>query len=116
MPASPNISSTGPATPPATIAATNQPASPRASRTAGWRDTTRLARGDPRLGASMLALNAGAVADALREHRAALDEWQRRLDALAMVTADGSLPSAADLNEMAAELERIAGLAAVADD
>ena len=48
----------------------------------GWRDTTRLARGDAALGAGMLALNAAHVADALRRHRSVLDSWQARLDAL----------------------------------
>ncbi len=72
----------------------------------GWRDTTRLARGDPALGAGMLALNAGPVADALRRHRAVLDAWQARLDALA--ASDGT-----DLgrDELLIELERVASLA-----
>ena len=49
----------------------------------GWRDMTRLARGDPAMGGGMLATNAAAVAERLRDLRAALDEWQVRLDALA---------------------------------
>jgi prephenate dehydrogenase len=72
----------------------------------GWRDTTRLARGDPALGAGMLALNAGHVADALRRHRIALDGWQARLDALA---APNGAP--ADVDALLAELERVAAIA-----
>ncbi|HEY8199038.1 MAG TPA: prephenate dehydrogenase/arogenate dehydrogenase family protein [Candidatus Limnocylindrales bacterium] len=72
----------------------------------GWRDTTRLARGDPALGAGMLALNAAHVADGLRRHRAVLEAWQARLDALAVT---GAQP--ADVGTLLAELERIAAIA-----
>jgi prephenate dehydrogenase len=48
----------------------------------GWRDMTRLARGDPALGAGILATNAAAIGGALRAYRAVLDEWQGTLDAL----------------------------------
>ena len=72
----------------------------------GWRDTTRLARGDPALGAGMLALNAGPVADALRRHRAVLDVWQERLDAVA--ASDGA---DVGLDELLVELERVASIA-----
>ena len=41
----------------------------------GWRDMTRLARGDPTMGAGILATNAGPVADRLRTLRAAIDAW-----------------------------------------
>ena len=41
----------------------------------GWRDTTRVARGDPAMGAAILATNAPAVAARLRDLRAVLDEW-----------------------------------------
>ncbi len=36
---------------------------------------TRLAHGDPTMGAGFLATNAVATADAVRQVRAALDEW-----------------------------------------
>jgi prephenate dehydrogenase len=72
----------------------------------GWRDTTRVARGDPELGAGMLALNATNVADALRRQRAVLDAWQVRLDALAAAGEDGP-----DLDALLVELERVAALA-----
>ena len=72
----------------------------------GWRDTTRLAGGDPALGAGMLALNAANVAEALRRHRRVLDAWQVRLDALATAGSDGP-----DVDALLAELERVASLA-----
>jgi prephenate dehydrogenase len=50
----------------------------------GWQGATRLARGDPGLGAGILAANAGPVAEALRTYRAVLDAWQARLDLLAL--------------------------------
>ncbi|MFL5669864.1 MAG: prephenate dehydrogenase [Chloroflexota bacterium] len=46
----------------------------------GWRDTTRVARGDPAMGAAILATNASAVAARLRDLRAVLDEWIGVLD------------------------------------
>ncbi len=54
----------------------------------GWRDMTRLARGEPAMGGGMLATNAPAVAERLRDLRAALDAWQVRLDALAAASTD----------------------------
>jgi prephenate dehydrogenase len=72
----------------------------------GWRDTTRLARGDVTLGAAMLALNAVNVAEALRRQRRILDAWQARLDALAAAGGDGP-----DADALLAELERVASLA-----
>ena len=47
----------------------------------GWRDMTRLARGDPEMGAGILATNAAAVAAGLRAVREALDAWIVALDA-----------------------------------
>lgn len=41
----------------------------------GWRDATRLASGDPEMGAGILATNAEAVADRLADLRAAIDGW-----------------------------------------
>ena len=85
----------------------------RALGAQGWRDTTRLARGDPALGAGMLALNAANVAEALRQQRAVLDAWQVRLDALAARRpgkgdADAGVP---DMDALLDELERVAALA-----
>ncbi|MET1232356.1 MAG: prephenate dehydrogenase/arogenate dehydrogenase family protein [Candidatus Limnocylindrales bacterium] len=72
----------------------------------GWQDSTRVARGDPSLGAGMLALNAANVAEALRRHRAALDGWQVRLDAMA-----GSSGGVIDVEGLITELDRVAALA-----
>ena len=46
----------------------------------GWRDMTRLARGDPGMGAAIAATNAAALADRLRDLRAVLLEWQTELE------------------------------------
>jgi prephenate dehydrogenase len=45
----------------------------------GWRDTTRLARGDPAMGAGILATNAALVADRLAAVRDVLDSWVQAL-------------------------------------
>ncbi|MGZ3588328.1 MAG: prephenate dehydrogenase [Candidatus Limnocylindrales bacterium] len=50
----------------------------------GWRDVTRLARGEPALGAGILATNAVAIAARLRRYRAELAGWQTTLDGLAV--------------------------------
>jgi prephenate dehydrogenase len=41
----------------------------------GWSDMTRLAHGDPEMGAGILATNADAVTDRLRSLRDTLDAW-----------------------------------------
>jgi prephenate dehydrogenase len=46
----------------------------------GWRDMTRLARGDVDMGAGILATNAAAVATQLRAYRSALDAWITALE------------------------------------
>jgi len=63
-------------------AAGEQPGWPVAARLAagGWRDMTRLARGDVAMGAGILATNAGPVAERLLAVRDALDEWLAELD------------------------------------
>jgi prephenate dehydrogenase len=55
----------------------------------GWRDMTRLARGDPELGAGIVASNAAQLGRWLRRYREVLDDWQRTLDALAPAGEDG---------------------------
>lgn len=47
----------------------------------GWRDTTRLARGEPAMGAGILGTNRAAVADGVRRLRAVLDDWLAVLEA-----------------------------------
>ena len=73
----------------------------------GWRDATRLARGDAELGAGILAMNASAIAEALRRYRHELERWQVRLDALvAAGDPAAAVPGlAADLARTAAHIE-----------
>jgi prephenate dehydrogenase len=46
----------------------------------GWRDMTRLARGDVTMGAGILATNARSIAERLRALRAVVDEWLAELE------------------------------------
>jgi prephenate dehydrogenase len=46
----------------------------------GWRDTTRVARGDPAMGAAIVATNGPALATRLRDLRGILDDWLAELD------------------------------------
>ena len=46
----------------------------------GWRDMTRLARGDVAMGAGIAATNAPAIAARLRDLQAVLDAWLADLD------------------------------------
>jgi prephenate dehydrogenase len=46
----------------------------------GWAGMTRLARGEPGMGAGIAATNAAATATRLRELRAILDEWIAELE------------------------------------
>jgi prephenate dehydrogenase len=48
----------------------------------GWASMTRLARSDLEMGTGILATNAPAVADRLRDLRAILDDWLAQLDAV----------------------------------
>ena len=47
----------------------------------GWSDMTRLAKGDPEMGAGILSTNAGAVTDRLKSLRRTLDTWIALLEA-----------------------------------
>lgn len=47
----------------------------------GWRDTTRLARGDATMGAEIAASNAPAIAGVLRAYRDRIDAWIEALEA-----------------------------------
>jgi prephenate dehydrogenase len=68
------------------VAGVNPPEDPESWATAsrlaagGWRDMTRLARGDPSMGSGIMATNAPALAARLRDLRAVLDRWQAELD------------------------------------
>jgi prephenate dehydrogenase len=46
----------------------------------GWRDMTRLARGDVAMGTGIAATNAAALATRIRDARAVLDEWLAALE------------------------------------
>jgi len=46
----------------------------------GWRDTTRLARGDATMGAGIIATNGPAIAERVRELVAALEAWLAELE------------------------------------
>jgi prephenate dehydrogenase len=46
----------------------------------GWRDMTRLARGDPDMGAGIAATNAAALAERLRGLQATLESWRDALE------------------------------------
>jgi Prephenate dehydrogenase len=46
----------------------------------GWRDMTRLAGGDPVMGAGIAVTNAPALASRLRDLRAVLEQWQSELE------------------------------------
>ena len=54
----------------------------------GWRDMTRIAKGDPEMGAGILATNAQPVADRLRATRDAIDAWLEQLEAPDPVDAE----------------------------
>jgi prephenate dehydrogenase len=69
----------------------------------GWAGMTRLARGEPAMGAGIVATNATAVAGRLRDVRAVLDEWIAALE-----SGDG--PDAQALKaRFAAARERLEG-------
>lgn len=69
----------------------------------GWRDTTRLARGDATMGAEILATNAPEVAARLRALRDRLDEWVALLE-------DPGVPDAAMLRaRLESARERLEG-------
>jgi prephenate dehydrogenase len=52
----------------------------RALAASGWRDMTRLARGDPVMGASIATTNAPAIAARLRDLQGVIDAWLVELE------------------------------------
>ena len=66
-------------------------AAAKALTAGGWRDMTRLARGDVEMGAGIAATNAAPLAARLRDVRAVLDGWIAELD---RVGPDGAPDSA----------------------
>lgn len=61
----------------------------RALAAGGWRDMTRLARGDGAMGAGILATNGSAVVERLRALRAVLDGWLEDLAAVDAAESGG---------------------------
>jgi len=66
-------------------------ATARALAASGWRDMTRLARGDVEMGAGILATNAPAVAARLRAYRDVIDAWISELEGRAGTVHGASL-------------------------
>jgi prephenate dehydrogenase len=76
----------------------------------GWMSATRLARGDPSMGAGIAATNAGAIAQQLRAVRDALDGWLRELERTG-AGANGGGPDPARLRvRFAAVRDRLVGM------
>ena len=69
----------------------------------GWRDTTRLARGDTAMGAEIAATNAGPIAERLHAYRARLDEW------IALLETPGGPDAAAVRERLDAARARLEG-------
>jgi len=55
----------------------------RSLAASGWRDTTRLARGDPEMGAGIVATNANALLQRLRDFHGVLGDWLEEVERLA---------------------------------
>ncbi len=62
------------------VAGSGDWAAARSLAAGGWASMTRLARGDPAMGAGILATNAGEVMARLRELQAILAEWSSELE------------------------------------
>ena len=77
----------------------------------GWRDMTRLARGDADMGAGIIATNARPIAGHLRAYRDAIDAWLTDLEAL----IDESQPVVPGPDRVAALRERLQAARATLD-
>jgi prephenate dehydrogenase len=69
----------------------------------GWASMTRLAKGEPSMGAGITATNAPAIADRLRDLRAVIDSWLEELD------REGGPDAAALAARFASARERLLG-------
>lgn len=78
--------------------------SARALAASGWRDMTRLARGDVDMGAGIIASNARPIAGYLRAYRDAIDAWLADLDRMIDERAP-VVPDAASVAQLRARLE-----------
>jgi len=72
----------------------------------GWRDMTRLARGDVAMGAGIAATNAGPLAARLRDLRSVLDEWIVDLEQVGEATSPDASHIARRLRDARGRLER----------
>jgi prephenate dehydrogenase len=81
-------------------AATDWPTA-RQLAASGWRDTTRLARGDAAMGSGIAVTNAPAIAARLHRFRAVIDGW------LAELERPGGPDEAALTNRLAAARDRL---------
>ena len=72
----------------------------------GWRDATRLARGDPAMGAGIAVTNAPALAARVRAYRDRLDAWLALLES---TPRDGLPDEAAIRARLAAARDRLGG-------
>lgn len=71
----------------------------------GWRDATRVARGDVAMGVGIMTTNAGAVATRIRDLQAVLDGW------LADLEADGGPDTEAIERRLRGARTRLEGMA-----
>jgi prephenate dehydrogenase len=79
----------------------------------GWRDMTRLARGDPEMGAGILATNSQALTERIRDLRAVLDSWLSEAEVFAAaggsagstIPADAEVPSPSDIEHLRRRFE-----------
>lgn len=83
----------------------------RALAAGGWRDMTRLARGDPQMGADIIATNARPIAGYLRAYRDAIDGWLSELGTM----IDGGRPTEPDDASVARLRTRLASARAELD-
>jgi len=69
----------------------------------GWASMSRLAKGEPDMGAGIAATNAPAIAERLRDVRDAIDSW------LAELEREGGPDAAALVDRFASARDRLVG-------
>jgi prephenate dehydrogenase len=62
----------------------------RSLAASGWRDMTRLARGDPEMGAGIVSTNANALLQRLRDFHGVLGEWLEEVERVAAGGNEGA--------------------------
>jgi prephenate dehydrogenase len=91
------------------VAGADDWAASRGLAAGGWAGMTRLALGDPEMGAGILATNREAIVARLRDHRAAIDRWIADLEAGASEPGSGADRLRGRLEAARAALEREGG-------